>query len=53
LPVNPSNGDTFLVIPNCQKSFDNCHGFNNILNFGGENKLPGLDAMISGENQDG
>lgn len=53
LPVNPSSGDTFLAIPNCQKSFDNCNSFNNKLNFGGENKLPGLDALISTENQDG
>lgn len=51
LPLEPDPGDTFSVIPNCQKRFEDCQSFNNTLNFGGENKLPGLDAYISLEAQ--
>lgn len=53
LPSEPDPGDTFEVFPNCQKRFEDCQSFSNTLNFGGENKLPGLDALISSENQDG
>jgi uncharacterized phage protein (TIGR02218 family) len=52
MAIAPVGGDTFLAIPNCQKSFENCRSFDNTINFGGEDKLPGLDALISNENQE-
>lgn len=50
-PIPPAGGDTFIAIPNCQKRFEDCRSFNNTINFGGEDKIPGLDALISNENQ--
>lgn len=47
LPYTPTPGDTFTAIAGCQKRhIEDCRDkFNNILNFGGEPHLPGLDQV--------
>lgn len=50
LPVTPDQGHNFRARPSCQKSLNACRSFNNQINFGGEDKIPGLDAYISLEN---
>ena len=51
LPVTPDQGHNFRARPNCQKTLNACRSFNNQVNFGGEDKIPGLDSYISMENQ--
>lgn len=46
-----SLGDTFTVYPGCQKTFSDCKDkFNNVLNFRGEPKVPGMDVYITTPN---
>lgn len=47
MPFAISNGDTFEAIAGCQKRhITDCKTkFNNIVNFGGEPDLPGIDAL--------
>lgn len=55
LPVEPDfiqgEPQNFTALPNCQKTLEACRSFNNQINFGGEDNLPGLDAYISLEDQ--
>jgi len=40
-------GDTFAVEPGCRHTPQDCFGkFNNIVNFQGENQLPGINAIM-------
>lgn len=42
-----SPGDTFAVEPGCKHTIQDCFSkFNNVVNFQGENKLPGIDAIM-------
>lgn len=55
LPVTPdfveNNPQNFRALPSCQKTLNACRTFNNQINFGGEDDIPGLDAYISLQNQ--
>lgn len=54
LPVTPDfiegEPQNFKALPSCQKTLNACRSFNNQINFGGEDNIPGLDAYISLEN---
>lgn len=55
LPVTPDfisgQPQNFRALPSCQKTLNACRSFNNQINFGGEDNIPGLDAYISLQNQ--
>lgn len=47
LPYQPAPGDTFTIEPGCSKTDVDCHfKFDNIVNFRGENRIPGMDLMM-------
>lgn len=54
LPVTPDfiqgEPQNFRALPSCQKTLNACRSFNNQINFGAEDNIPGLDAYISLEN---
>lgn len=41
-------GDTFNAIAGCAKTREACKSFSNIVNFGGEPDLPGVDEYLAG-----
>ncbi len=41
-------GDTFNAVAGCDKSRDDCKSFSNIVNFGGEPDVPGVDEYLAG-----
>lgn len=48
-PLGIQAGDTFSMLPGCDKSRDSangCQGYNNIINFGGFPDVPGQDALL-------
>ena len=48
MPYNISNGDTFTVLPGCDKSLATCKTkFNNVVNFRGEPYVPGEDYLMT------
>jgi uncharacterized phage protein (TIGR02218 family)/uncharacterized protein (TIGR02217 family) len=48
LPLIPSDGDTFTAIAGCDKTIDDCKGYNNFVNFGGQPYIPGTDRLYNG-----
>lgn len=43
----PSEGDTFTIVPGCDKSMPTCQGkFTNLINFGGQPFVPQPEAVI-------
>jgi uncharacterized phage protein (TIGR02218 family) len=47
MPNEIQVGDTFTIEPGCNHSTTDCFGkFNNIINFQGENVMPGMDAIM-------
>lgn len=55
LPVVPDfvegEPQNFRALPSCQKTLEDCRYYNNQINFGGEDNIPGLDAYISLQDQ--
>lgn len=48
LLVQPAPGDTFTIEPGCNKTEYDCEGrYSNIVNFRGENVMPGEDAYVN------
>ena len=47
--VPPADGDTFTITPGCDKtaSSTGCLKFSNIVNYRGENGIPGLDLVLN------
>lgn len=48
LPVAPSIGDEVLLTRPCNKTIAACNGYNNMANYGGFPRLPGMDNLVSG-----
>ncbi len=47
-PFAVVNGDAFEIVAGCGKRLEDCRNkFNNVLNFGGEPHLPGVDALTA------
>lgn len=47
MPYTVVIGDTYIMRPGCDKSFNTCKNrFNNVINFRGEPYLPGIDKII-------
>jgi uncharacterized phage protein (TIGR02218 family) len=44
-PFKPEPGDTFDLLPGCAKNTPACQAYGNFINYGGEEDLPGEDAM--------
>jgi len=50
LPYDIQPGDTFQIVPGCDKIFSTCKNkYNNIVNFRGEPLIPSKDRLISGK----
>jgi uncharacterized phage protein (TIGR02218 family) len=47
-PYPVAAGDTLALTAGCDKSRDACKSFSNILNFGGEPDVPGVDEYLAG-----
>lgn len=48
LPLPAEIGDQFTAVGGCQKRLQDCRDrFSNVLNFGGEPHLPGIDALTA------
>ncbi|HET8688174.1 MAG TPA: DUF2163 domain-containing protein, partial [Methanosarcina sp.] len=47
-PLRPSIGDTVELTRHCPKTLDACRDYNNLANYGGFPKLPGVDLTITG-----
>lgn len=49
LPYQLEAGDTLIAIAGCRKTTQDCYGrFSNVLNFGGEESIPGVDIYLKG-----
>ena len=48
LPIAPVIGDEILLTRPCNKTVEACKNFNNIANYGGFPRLPGIDNLVSG-----
>ncbi len=47
MPYDIAIGNSFTLIPGCNKSFGTCQNkFNNVINFRGEPHVPGVDAIL-------
>lgn len=54
LPNAVAPGDTFTIEPGCDKLITTCFAkFNNVVNFRGENAIPGMDQIMIYPNADG
>lgn len=51
LPLLPSVGDSVRATKGCNKTVEQCKLYDNIVNFGGFNFLPGADAYMAGSNK--
>lgn len=53
-PSEPAIGDTLIAVAGCAKTLDACVAYNNVLNFGGQPYVPGVDKILKGaKNIDG
>lgn len=46
--IPPEIGDTVLITKHCNKTVEACKNYNNLANYGGFPRLPGIDLTISG-----
>jgi len=47
-PLPMSNGDTLTLVAGCDRLFETCISFNNVVNFRGEPHIPGVDKWKAG-----